>query len=500
MRIANVYPYLATFTLAFFIRALPEILSGPYPVGYDLLAGYAPALWAFPCDSPMRVFGWAWSPFAIYILWFFWKLSNVNLYLFLKFASPIFYGLFVSSFYHMLLRGLGWSERKSFVTTIIFLLQPAVLRTSWDQLREELGFLFLFILLAKSKCDLISYARSRFPILLIFSLLIVFSHQLVSVLFLLTISWQFGKRLISGVRPSSRSLMAFIPSALIFIWQLYNQFIYPNFSDHIIPIQLPSGSNIPIFTNYFLSDPRFIEGDYWNVLAHVGSLSFYVVVPLIPFAIKGFFKDHVFTPILIWLCITSYSILIFPYFAFSYYWWWILLLPIPLTVYIGNSLEKWGVFVSSKQFMKAFAGFLFLGMVSISYACSAVRLGFPYAYTYMPSGLVESCVEFENISDLENAFRWVNENLPLNAMVIVPEKFQGFAIIHARSDFKIYVAPPLLRLSEVINYVRPVTNDVVYAVWYSKDIGKIDDVKVMTVIGDIGVYRLLLRYYHDLYF
>jgi hypothetical protein len=371
----------------------------------------------------------------------------------------------------LLWRGFGWSEKKSFVTALLFLLQPAVLRTGWDQLREELGFVFLFVLLAETRLDVIAGARKKPFMVVVLSVLVVLSHQLATVLLFVVAVWQFMDILVRKQSLPLRGLVAFIPSAFVFIWGLYGQFVCPNYSDRFVPIQLPSGTGFFAFTNYFLSDPRFVGGDWFRVLAYVGSLSLYCVVPLVPLAVKGFFKDNVFMPILVWLCVASYSIVVFPWFAFSHYWWWILLLPIPLTVYAGNSLEKFGVFVGRKHFRKTLYGFLLLGVIGVGYACSLIRLGYPYAYTYMPSGLVESCIRFEDITNIKAAFSWVNEHIAVGALIIVPEKFQGFALIYTRPGLRIRVAPALCSLCEVAWMVK-YNGSLIYAIWYADELGR----------------------------
>lgn len=477
------------FSIAFVIRLLPEFLSGPFPVGYDLLAGYAPSLYVFPNDAPLRLFGWAWSPLAVYILWFFWKLSGVDLFLFLKMAGPVFYGLFVLSFYYLLWRGVGWSEKKSFVTALLFLLQPAVLRTGWDQLREELGFVFLFVLLAETRLDVIAGARKKPFMVVVLSVLVVLSHQLATVLLFVVMVWQFMDILVRKRSLPLRGLVAFIPSAFVFIWGLYGQFVCPNYSDRFVPIQLPSGTGFFAFTNYFLSDPRFAGGDWFRVLAYVGSLSLYCVVPLVPLAVKGFFKDNVFMPILVWLCVASYSIVVFPWFAFSHYWWWILLLPIPLTVYAGNALERFGVFVWGKHFRKVLFGFLLLGVVGIGYARSVIKLGYPYAYTYMPSGLVESCVDFVDIPSIKEAFIWASTHLPLNAVVVVPERFQGFASMYSTADLKIHVAPALLEFRNIVEKITE-NNDAFYAILFLEEVDTCENIRVLAEFEEVRVYKI----------
>lgn len=447
------YIIIGVFCLGLLIRGVPELLSGPYPVGYDLLAGYAPAMSALPETYPLVLFGWQTSPLTIFILWFFWRISNIDLYLFLKVAGPVFYGLFVSSFYFLLSRGFNWSTKKSLIASALFLLQPAVLRSGWDQLRLMLGFVFLFLLLAETKLDTISGAVKKPFIVLFLSFLIVLSQQLTAVIFFVVVIWQLIKS--SEKHILAKALLAILPSAVLFAVQIYwGYFFSSSFSPHFAPIQLPSGSGFFAFTNYFLSDPRFIGGDYFSVLAYVGNLSLYVVVPFLPLLFKGFFKDKVFFPMLGWLLFASYSILVFPWFALSFYWFWIFLLPIPLTVYAVQGLERLGLFNDVKKRQKMLAGVVLLGIVGFGYASSLISVGYPLAYSYMPPGLVKSCVAFDEIPDVQKAFDWTNMNLPINATVVVPESYQGFAVMILREDLRIRVSPALMSLDEVGNLVK----------------------------------------------
>jgi hypothetical protein len=480
---------LLIFSIAFLVRALPEFLSGPYPVGYDLLAGYAPSILAFPDSTPTRLFGWAWSPMTVLSSWSFWMLSGANLLLFLKVAGPFFYGLLVLSFHYLLSKGLSWSSKKGLFTALIFLLQPAVLRTGWDQLREELGLVFFFLLLTRIKCDFVDGARSKPLVVLTLSLLVVFSHPLVAVLLFVVILWQLFDGGIKVNRTFLRVLVVAAPSAAVFICQLYSQFSNPWFSSHFSPLQLPTGSNNFVFTNYFLNDPRFLSGDYWKVLTYVGSLSLYAVIPLIPLAVKGFFKDRVFTPMMIWLIIASYSIVVFPWYALSAYWWWIFLLPIPLTIYLGDGLERIGVFGGHKRFKVAVVCLAILSVVALGYATSIIRLGNPYAYYYMPSGLVESSIPFKDVPSAQNTFTWINENVAGDAIIIVPEKMQGLAYMYLKSSFRIRVAPPIMNLDVVIERIDAEKSGA-YAVYYLDEVGNSSNVEILTKEGNLGVFLI----------
>jgi hypothetical protein len=487
------YLLLFVFALATLLRGLPELLSGPYPVGYDLLAGYAPSVQALPEIYPLKLFGWLWSPLSVFILWFFWKLSQINLFVFLKIAGPVSYGLFASAFYFFVLKGMQWSKRKSLVATLIFVLQPGVLRTGWDQLRLMLGFVFLFVLLAETKCDIISGVKKKPLTVIILSVLLVLSQQLIAVLFFIIVSWQLIKSQRWSKNDFLKVLITLFPPVLLFVLQLYfSYFVDPGLSSHFMPIMLPSGSSFFAFTNYFLSDPRFVSGDYFTVLAYVGNLSLYVVVPLVPFAVKGFFKDKVFFPMLVWLLIASYSIILIPWFALSYYWFWTFLLPIPLTIYACNALDKSKILYMGKRSKKLVVGLFLLIVIGVGYATSVISVGYPFAYSYMPPGLVKSCVGFGDIHSIEEAFAWANTHLPSNVTVIVPENLQGFASMYSRPDLKIRVAPALLGFDQTIKLVGNETGTI-YALYFMTDVetsnGKSD---LLVSFRNVGVFSILM--------
>ena len=478
------------FCFGFLIRGLPELLSGPYPVGYDLLTGYAPSLLALPEVYPLTM-GWLWSSLSIFILWFFWKISQIDLFLFLKIAGPIFYGLFVCGFYYFLLKGLKWDRKKSFLTSIVFLLQPAVLRLGWDQLRLMLGMVFLFVLLAKTECNLVAGAEKKPLLVAGLSVLLVLSQQLTAVLFFVVTLFQIAKLRFAQQRVSARVLFVLFPSAAVFIVQLYLSYLTNlGYSPHYVPIYLPTGTGLFAFTNYFIGDPRFIGGNYFTILAYVANLSLYVIVPLIPLAVKGYYRDRVLTPILCWLLVTSYSVVVFPWFAISYYWFWLLLLPIPLTVYAAHALKKDGFLPNERLTKQALAGFALLGIVGVAYASSIITVGYPFAYTYMPKGLVESCVRFEDIANVKEAFVWVNSNVPVGSIVVVPERLQGFASMYLRSDIKINIAPPPLTLNQV-NELLEDEYTRFYAVYFIDKVdGSNNPIRLLLSFSSIGIYAV----------
>jgi hypothetical protein len=470
------------------LRTIPELFSGVYPVGFDTIQGYAPSVLSLPDNSPMKLFGWAYSPLAIYLLGSIQALTQMDINFLLKIMGPIFYGVLSASFYYLLSRGLGWKNKMSFFVALIFLLQPVILRTGWDQFREELALVFFFILLAQTKLNLVNSSKNKPYLILLLSILIVLSHQLIGVLLFTVVIWQIIRSKTKKENLDLKMTAAFVPSALIFGWQLYSQFINPTWSAHFMPLNLPSGTGNFIFTNYFVSDPLFLSGNYFTVLLYIGSLALFTIVPLIPFAAKGFFRDKALTPMLGWLLIASFSIVIYPQYALAQYWWWILLLPIPLTIYLGNFLGKIKVFDDKKKLRVATFGLIILAVISVAYASSAISIGNYYSSAYSPNGLVESSIPFSDIKNAEEAFQWVNQKVSANSTLIVPEKLQGTAYMIVRSDIQIRIAQSNLSLDVLQKARLNETN--FYAVYYSNEIGNITNARNLALFGNIGVYEV----------
>ena len=110
--------FLFCFFLGFFVRLVPEVLSYPYPIGFDTVY-YAVRLeegviwyhWS-------RVFTETWLLYALLIP--VYRVIGRNPFLFLKTFSSILYGLNSVGIYFFARKGLRWGVEKSFVASFIF--------------------------------------------------------------------------------------------------------------------------------------------------------------------------------------------------------------------------------------------------------------------------------------------------------------------------------------------------------------------------------------------
>ena len=102
---------LCFFATAFFIRLLPELAISKYPVGYESITYYAPALLSSNSESffighynfliqhkPLADTFQA-GPLLYVFLWFFSDFSGINDFFLLKMTAPILYGCLAVSFF-----------------------------------------------------------------------------------------------------------------------------------------------------------------------------------------------------------------------------------------------------------------------------------------------------------------------------------------------------------------------------------------------------------------
>ena len=137
---------LLAFLIPFVIRFIPEIIMGPYVVGFDTLGYYVPNtlmwlrtgidFWSFVAVSPF-----------FYVLLMGVTTVGVPIVISLKVMAPLILGLLGLAVYFYAHNTMSWSPRKSFLVTLFATLYFVALRVSWDMIRSELALIFLFVTL-----------------------------------------------------------------------------------------------------------------------------------------------------------------------------------------------------------------------------------------------------------------------------------------------------------------------------------------------------------------
>jgi hypothetical protein len=135
----------AAFLIPLAIRAIPEILVGPYPVGWDTIAFYVPNTldWATGKLGWVALLGTA--PLLYMISVPVYWITRVNPVWIFKIMGPILYGSMIYALYLFLRLGLGRTERMALGSGLLTSLFFVTLRISWDLYRNMLGLTFILL-------------------------------------------------------------------------------------------------------------------------------------------------------------------------------------------------------------------------------------------------------------------------------------------------------------------------------------------------------------------
>src|SRR3989442_10742373 len=122
----------AAFLVPLSIRSIPEILSGPYPVGWDIIAYYVPNTIDM-VSGRMNVWEIITSPPVMYAITVpAYVLTRTNLVLTFKVLGPILYGFLGWSIFWFCQRRLHWSGSKALYAVLFISAYFVTLRISWD--------------------------------------------------------------------------------------------------------------------------------------------------------------------------------------------------------------------------------------------------------------------------------------------------------------------------------------------------------------------------------
>ncbi len=175
---------LAAFLVPLFIRSIPEILVGPYPIGWDTIAFYVPTTldWATGKTGWITVLGTA--PLMYMLSIPAYLLTRVNPVWIFKIMGPILYGSMIWALFRFIRTRLKWPEKQALGGALLTSLYFVTLRISWDLYRNMLGL--TFILLSLPLLDDWKTPRKQ-ALLSILTVLAVASDQLTGVIALVLI-------------------------------------------------------------------------------------------------------------------------------------------------------------------------------------------------------------------------------------------------------------------------------------------------------------------------
>ena len=396
------FPYLSVFLVGVVLRGIPELLVSRYPVGYETITWYAPVMMSFSERGLVDVLVSTFrsGPLFYALMWVVSAVSGVHPYLILKVVGPLLYGGLAISFLLFFKHGFRFDGKTAFAGALLLVFQVAALRESWDRFRNVLGLVFVFVTLTALRSD----HKYKWPLVAGLTVLTVLSRRYIGlVLFVTVLGFAFLER-----KDRVVSLVALAPALAIFAVMFY-------------PAKL-RWSYIP--------DGQYALGSYFWAVQDVFSIFAVCYLPLLPFVVKGFKRDRVLDPMLGLLLLGSFSVIVSPWFAVPGYQRWLILLVFPLTIFAIRGFDCFRLF-DKENFGKLVAVLLIFMVIGAGYSSGA----FSYvalSNSWVPTNLVQSSIDWNQVDDVKGALRWLDENAVADSSVLAEERFYGWTLIYLK--------------------------------------------------------------------
>jgi hypothetical protein len=449
---------LAAFLIPLAIRAIPEILVGPYPVGWDTIAFYVPNTldWAAGKAGFAEILGTAPLMYMISVPVYF--LSRVNPVWIFKIMGPVLYGSMILALFRFVRIGLKWPDKQALGAALLTSLYFVTLRISWDMYRNMLGL--TFILLSLPLIGDLKGPRKK-ALLSVLIVLAVASDQLTGVIALVVV----GTKALIGLTKEHREefteiMKVTLPGAVLFLATVYTGLIMTGVG--LVQQQAP----VPTFTSVGLS------------LGFLG----YAYLALVPLILIGFRKVRNIE-LRTWsaFCIGIVIVALLPFFGpvvQSYRW--SLLIDIPLCIFATAGLygltESVHMTISRSRNFHGLILPIFSTLLVVSatlYIALPAQQAMPY-YTaipkFIPTSMVQDSVPLSDMASLRQVLGWVAVRMGTHDVLITHQAIYGWAKVYVPSTDHIinygYSDPSnVASLAEIIGY------STVWTVWWAPGLG-----------------------------
>ena len=411
---------------------MPVVVSFPYPVGYDTINYYLPALYHFESD-----WGKLATEFPIYVafVYLFSLVSSVDVYYSFLISNVLMYGFFSTTVYLLSKKIMKQTSNMSLIFAVFVIFQLGTLRISWDLFRDLFSLiLFNFFLLMVSSIKEKNNMTSPFiSIATIFSISIatIFSDRMIGML-LIIVSFIFSF--------VYRQKYLFVINAFF----AFSFFLYFFAFDRITFI-----SGDADFLNTLLN-PLYDINAFSKLDMSIVFLSLYGI--LIPFFLYGFFSTRfndndliIKIPLLI-TAIFSFTWIFVPNYGYIVPERWMLIFGIYMSLFsvsgffkiVNNYLD-----LRKKRMRKKIIMFVILfAFIVYGFLFAAM----PYNATYslpslfrentmfvIPFSMIFNTLDIDDNYDLLKAINWINSNTTNDSTIIGTK--------HSRGWFSLFLNP-----------------------------------------------------------
>jgi hypothetical protein len=398
---------LVVFTLCIALRAAPELMAYPYPIGYDVINYYIPTVTNFEdkWDTVSKQF-----PLYVTFLYLVSITTGLPAYSVVIGVVIIMTGIFGISLFYLgrTLLKLGISH--SAFIAIFAILQLAVLRTTWDLHRDIFALtimMFVFSLLSRKNAG-----WKPLALILVLTILTVAADRMVGALFSVSAAVYA-----IVTRRRDVALTGILAIGMFFALAVPTQSI-PNIKT-ITTVEMLQNNNE---VNEFYSPANLVV-----FFAAINGL-------LVAAAAIGFLSMRnslLKIPLLVCL-MGSFSWLAFPENRHLLADRWIILAGIFLSVFAG-----YGILHLIRNLKKRFtiAGFILgaFAVLGLTYAViphhnASVLYGIigVHAENLPPVTMQFNSIDIEDNDDLLSTIAWINKNTEQDALIVGESHWRGF--------------------------------------------------------------------------
>ncbi len=400
----------AAFLIPLGIRAIPEIIAGPYPIGFDPINYYIPMMLSRP--SLQAIVSSSPSPLYWILQQGLFNALNPDPVILVKSLGAILAGAVALSIYGYGKRVIELSEKWSLLGALVASTYFIALRISWEEFRLMLGTVFLFTTLV-----MLSYQGVGPRLLSIASSFAAcISHEFAAyglLLILLSKAVSLGFR--GSVAKTGRSFLYLIllDASIAFAVLLRAFDIQYSF------LSLDYGAGAVSAVNPLGSSPVLL-----------GGFALWAFLPILPLL---FFPGALYIGV---------RLLIF--------------LVYPLSLLVIAGLSRVGT--RNGYFSRPVMGVAVISLVviftfSASYIATYPENANPYFsqinryLLYVPSSMLQNGVSINDMSSLLIAIHWVHARLAQGSVLVIHEAFEGAVALEMG-----YPLPPnviVVRLGDV---------------------------------------------------
>ena len=501
---------LLAFVIGFVVRLVPELLSFPYPIGWDTI------YYAYRINDGV-VFGFwdsifsSWLPYGIMI--FLGNLTNLDPFLLLKIVAPLFYGGCVAGIFFVAWKKLEWSVTKSLLVSVFFSFQLAALAISWQFYRNVFGVMVLLFAIPFIKRDVSWKATAGLAVL---GVLVAWGHELALISLCFIVFGMLALSVYKREKIPFRLFVAIVPAVFVF----FGNFLF------VSPYATPLANNLvwvhdSVFAHpaglFFLTDylnvstPIESYGSYFSLFYDVVSLFVLLFAVLLPLIVVGYFRDRVFGSWTLLLLVGALGCLVVPFAALLLWARWMLMLVVPFTFFAANGL--WKVLKSPGGFsiLRFFRRLKItktvgVGLVLVSVVLGALFMVWPLSegrygvigwggtFKYIPSTMQCSSVPLQDTEGVIQAYEWLNTNMDGDSSLLVHDVFDFWTMLYLDPDHRAFLFDIDLEVAAAFAVDDGYSS--AYFVWWNEDIGWYnlrvsDDWVSVQDFGQISIYKIV---------